>query len=906
MARDKNMSQLDYLWTYFGNYKVSEQVSGNPSDENILTEKALIDFLNASVLSNKVVSTILYRPSSTKGIMEIVGIDAQGTEITSVEIPEEVHVSNFEVRLITQNDIDKGITIPLDTKVLSLTLNNESEFIVSLEDLNLKILGYESDTILTDVINNTVKADLKINEGNNTVSVVKLRKNNNGVYGDLEISPKDTGVSVVKQINGLEVSIPLKNTTESLKFMQLTLDQYLGLNTKDLGTVYFITDKPYIYLSNVKYGFNVDQDKHIITGLQFDSEQNGLIVSYLDQEDVLVPISIVSESSVGLMTPELYQALQTCVEHNTSIDNYTVNGQKISENPILDKTHIGLNNVDNTSDLDKPISTVTQEALNQKVDKIEGKQLSTEDYTTEEKDKLSGIEDNANNYTHPTTTGFQHIPTGGDNRQLLQWKSDGIAKWTTISSSSQFGTLHYNGTEYQLVPVTIMLQRSNSPESPMVLIKGTENNQLILDIDSNLADEELSGFMSSEDKIKLDNLVEVSNSTQETLTQLSSNLIGTVDPNSQGSGEIFNDSSNTAPGQWAHAEGYETTASGKASHTEGRGTQASNTCAHAEGYQSIASGYASHAEGYTNTATGDASHVEGRDNEASGQCAHAEGGAAKASEFCAHAEGYKTQANGYQAHAEGYYSIANGGASHAEGGGLTNVYLTGDANTTTYTILADSSWLCKSLTQEELLKYFNQSNLFICNYVDQSYTLIEITGAQYSGDQIQLTLSETLSADSPLSEQKYGILRHYANGGNSHIEGLSNFIDSESGFSHIEGNDNTIINSESAHIEGSLNFAINGDSSHIEGSYNIAQNFNEHAQGMYNKSNTGDTDDKKTLHSIGIGTKTTRKNAQEVMINGDHYIIGIGGYDGTNPETAKSVQEVIAELQAAILTLQNS
>lgn len=39
-----------------------------------------------------------------------------------------------------------------------------------------------------------------------------------------------------------------------------------------------------------------------------------------------------------------------------------------------------------------------------KVDKVIGKQLSTEDYTTEEKTKLSGIDDNANNYTLPAAT----------------------------------------------------------------------------------------------------------------------------------------------------------------------------------------------------------------------------------------------------------------------------------------------------------------------------------------------------------------------------------------------------------------------------------------------------------------------------------------------------------------------
>ncbi|MBP5580284.1 MAG: hypothetical protein J6X85_00570 [Ruminococcus sp.] len=43
-------------------------------------------------------------------------------------------------------------------------------------------------------------------------------------------------------------------------------------------------------------------------------------------------------------------------------------------------------------------------AIAGKVDKVEGKQLSTEDYTTAEKTKLAGIEAGANNYTLPAAT----------------------------------------------------------------------------------------------------------------------------------------------------------------------------------------------------------------------------------------------------------------------------------------------------------------------------------------------------------------------------------------------------------------------------------------------------------------------------------------------------------------------
>ncbi len=64
-------------------------------------------------------------------------------------------------------------------------------------------------------------------------------------------------------------------------------------------------------------------------------------------------------------------------------------------NVNITKANIGLGNVDNTSDANKPVSTAAQTALDGKVDKVEGMQLSTEDYTTAEKNKLAGIESGA-------------------------------------------------------------------------------------------------------------------------------------------------------------------------------------------------------------------------------------------------------------------------------------------------------------------------------------------------------------------------------------------------------------------------------------------------------------------------------------------------------------------------------
>lgn len=63
--------------------------------------------------------------------------------------------------------------------------------------------------------------------------------------------------------------------------------------------------------------------------------------------------------------------------------------------------------------------------LEKKVDKVDGKGLSTNDYTNEDKIKLSGL----SNYIHPDTPGNKHIPYGGRTDQVLRWSSDGTAIW---------------------------------------------------------------------------------------------------------------------------------------------------------------------------------------------------------------------------------------------------------------------------------------------------------------------------------------------------------------------------------------------------------------------------------------------------------------------------------------------
>lgn len=76
-----------------------------------------------------------------------------------------------------------------------------------------------------------------------------------------------------------------------------------------------------------------------------------------------------------------------------------------TDNPHgVTKAQVGLGDVDNTSDKLKPISDATQSALDKKVDSVDGKNLSSNDFTDDLKNKLDGIAENANNYSLPTAS----------------------------------------------------------------------------------------------------------------------------------------------------------------------------------------------------------------------------------------------------------------------------------------------------------------------------------------------------------------------------------------------------------------------------------------------------------------------------------------------------------------------
>lgn len=136
--------------------------------------------------------------------------------------------------------------------------------------------------------------------------------------------------------------------------------------------------------------------------------------------------------------------------------------------------------------------------------------------------------------------------------------------------------------------------------------------------------------------------------------------------------EAFGDGSHTegyrtkVTGEYGHAEGSNTTADENA-HAEGNGTTAYWN-SHAEGINTVAKGSGAHAEGYETIAEGINSHTEGRETYTKGDSAHAEGGNTVAEGDYSHTEGYNTVTVGQYSHAEGTNTQVKGHGAHVEGG----------------------------------------------------------------------------------------------------------------------------------------------------------------------------------------------------------------------------------------------
>ena len=450
IQRPRNMSQLDYLWTTYGSYKVSNEV--DTENDSIPTSSAIRNYITS--IGESITELDSEEIDGYK--IKIIGKNPSGQEVSSIQIDSDTKISSFLRHVATQTDVDNGLANYVGEHWLVLKTNTGMEYWASVDDLFIR--GQESDTIINQTEDGKISSSVKINNPIINKSV-DLKTSTSGLWADLVINPNTKSRTIiVKGDNGIECKFNWEGTETPVALKSFdTFDEY-QLTTIDPGTIYLVKDVKSIYFGGIKYSSaGIDPQDYYTKDEVYNKEQVDALphvnaYSKSETDTLLDKKADVDDIPTALPNPNAL-----VVKYNGEIaftydgskaetGNFIVNADTV---PGIDEKVKSISytkeevdsmitpQVDAYTKQESDSKYATIETVNNKVDKVVGKQLSTEDYTTEEKAKLEGIEENANNYTHPTTAGNKHIPSGGTTGQMLVNTEDGTAEWADVSSKLQ-------------------------------------------------------------------------------------------------------------------------------------------------------------------------------------------------------------------------------------------------------------------------------------------------------------------------------------------------------------------------------------------------------------------------------------------------------------------------------------
>ena len=346
----------------------------------------------------------------------------------------------------------------------------------------------------------------------------------------------DTGI---KMTSGF--SIGAKKPAD-LKFLADTLDDrdaYVTNNLSYEGMLVFVNDtkKTYQFINNSwkEFGFNQEEFvKGIYDGL--DSDSTSLALSARQGKVLNQKISTHDSNTVKHITSEERQTWNNKAE--TTLVTQTSNGLMSS----TDKTKLdGIQkNANNYTHPDShPASMIDEDSTHRFVSDTEKITWNNKAETTvvtisnnglmssADKIKLNGIENNANNYVHPSAHAATMITEDSSHRFVTDTeKSTWNAKASTSVVSQSTNGLMSSTDKKKLDGIAEGATNYTHPDShPATIITQDSTHRFVTDAQINnwnskpgtinIATPNNDGLMSAEDKTKLDNLTSIIETLQK-------------------------------------------------------------------------------------------------------------------------------------------------------------------------------------------------------------------------------------------------------------------------------------------------------------------------------------------------------------------------------------------------------
>ena len=354
-----------------------------------------------------------------------------------------------------QNEIDRSTQIDTQhTNAINKEVQDRKEAIATeVSDRNAAIL----------VETNRAKAkeeelDNKITDHTNaTNAALALKADKSDTYTKAQVDAKLSGAYKVKGSSTFE-ALPKDNNVVGDVY-NITNAFNLGGKHYDAGTNVVWTEDGWDALSGSfdttaiegsiqEVADNLAQE--ILDRTQADNTINNNVSSLTNRvkvnEDKLTIING-NESTTGSIANAIKQAKSytdtTVTAEQTRAENAE---QKLTSDLASEVTRAKgaesanataiANEIERATGVESTLSSDVELISKTKVDKVIGKQLSTEDYTTEEKTKLSGIDDNANNYTLPKASSSV---LGGVKTGSNITNTDGTISLTKANITSALG-----------------------------------------------------------------------------------------------------------------------------------------------------------------------------------------------------------------------------------------------------------------------------------------------------------------------------------------------------------------------------------------------------------------------------------------------------------------------------------
>jgi hypothetical protein len=298
-------------------------------------------------------------PPVTLSSTNVVGSDAAMTALSSAT------VGSIAVR----TDVNKNYVL---SALPASTLGNWIELLTPAAPVQA-VNGYTGSVNLT-------KIDLGLGDVNNTSDINKPVSTATQAALDLKANSTDVNTALATKANSTDVNTALATKISNA---DATAALALKLDANKVGALSGV--------ASLDASGKVPTDQ--IPAISFSS------VKVLKSEAEMLALSTAVVGSVVIRTDEsknyvLAQANPAVLANwiqllTPAAPVQTVNGK--TGTISISATDLGLGNVQNTTDANKPVSSATQTELDKKVDKVDGKGLSTNDYTTTEKTKLAAI-----------------------------------------------------------------------------------------------------------------------------------------------------------------------------------------------------------------------------------------------------------------------------------------------------------------------------------------------------------------------------------------------------------------------------------------------------------------------------------------------------------------------------------